>query len=167
MLAERVCLGSGRAVTVIATAEAGDAEMAARIARHRADRPLQWRTLEEPLDLVAALGQVPVEDTVLIDCLTMWTTNVMLAGWSDDAILSAASETVSLASHRDGLSVVVTNEVGSGIIPMHELSRRYAELLARVNRVWADLSDEVVLTFAGRVAPGLRPEEWLAAKGSR
>src|SRR4051794_35166039 len=136
-------------VTFIATARAIDDDMAQRIERHRADRP-EWPTVEEPLDLDAAIAAVADDDLVVVDCLTLWVANAMLEEWSDELVDLHAHEASSRAAKRAGPTIVVTNEVGLGIHPETELGRRYRDLLGRVNRVWAEAAQQSLLIVAGR-----------------
>ena len=129
----------GAPVTFIATGQAGDEEMAERIEQHKAERPASWTTVEEPLELERALRAVPARDTAVVDCLSLWVAN----GGRDDGAVRAASE-------REGLTIVVTNEVGLGIVPDNALARRYRDDLGRMNALWADAADEVYLVVAGK-----------------
>ncbi len=136
-------------VVVVATATAGDADMAARISRHQAERPWDWATIEEPRDLVAALHAVPDTATVVVDCLTLWLSNCL--GQSDEEVLAAARTGAHVAAARPGEVIVVTNEVGDGIVPADPATRRYRDLLGRVNAVWSLAADRALLVVAGRV----------------
>jgi adenosylcobinamide kinase/adenosylcobinamide-phosphate guanylyltransferase len=130
----------------VATAEAGDAEMAARIAMHRGRRGERWRTAEAPHDLAAALTQIEGNAPVLVDCLTLWLSNRMLAGADVEA------DTGLLESALDGRrapTVLVSNEVGFGIVPDNELARRFRDLQGRLNQQIAARADRVVLMVAG------------------
>jgi adenosyl cobinamide kinase/adenosyl cobinamide phosphate guanylyltransferase len=130
--------------TYIATAEAFDAEMQARIEAHRARRTAGWRTLEAPRDLTGALaGAAP---PVLVDCLTLWLSNLMLAE-SDLPAAMAALEDVLRA--RGGMGVLVSNEVGSGIVPATALGRRFRDAQGLLNQRMAALADRVELVVAG------------------
>jgi adenosylcobinamide kinase / adenosylcobinamide-phosphate guanylyltransferase len=140
-------------VAVIATGEARDEEMAERIRMHRALRPQAWTTIEEPVDLEAALGGVPDEALAVVDCLTLWVSNLIEKGLGDDEIEARARDAASLAGARGGDTVVVTNEVGSGIVPANALARRYRDLLGNVNSIWAGHSDRSALVVAGRILP--------------
>jgi adenosyl cobinamide kinase/adenosyl cobinamide phosphate guanylyltransferase len=140
-------------VTFIATAQAQDAEMEARIAAHRSERPGSWSTVEAPLHLGQALRGVPDGDTVVIDCLTLWVANLLEAGYGDEAVARDAEHLAPLASGRPGVVVVVSNEVGSGIVPMEALSRRYRDLLGRVNATFCHHADQAFLVMAGRAVP--------------
>jgi adenosyl cobinamide kinase/adenosyl cobinamide phosphate guanylyltransferase len=140
-------------VVVIVTAEARDDEMAERIKRHRADRPAEWDTLEEPLDLEAALGSVPEDALALVDCLTLWVSNLMEKGMEDAEIEELARRSAAAAAGRTADTIVVTNEVGSGIVPTNALARRYRDLLGNVNSIWADTSDRAALVVAGQILP--------------
>jgi adenosylcobinamide kinase/adenosylcobinamide-phosphate guanylyltransferase len=151
-LAARLAERAGLPVTFIATAEASDDEMKARIARHRADRPAQWRTVEEPVHLADAL-KLAAQGTVIVDCLTLWVSNLLLAGHDDEEIHKRAAEAAAQAANREGPTLVVTNEVGSGVHPSSALGRRFRDLLGRVNSIWADQAATVLLVVAGRTIP--------------
>ena len=138
---------------VIATAEALDEEMTARIERHRSARPDDWLVVEEPLDLVGALNAFESGTAVLIDCLTLWVSNLMGERLDEVEIERRATAAAGVAATRGGLTVVVSNEVGSGIVPVNEMARQYRDLLGRVNAIWADMAGQVLLTVAGGVIP--------------
>jgi len=132
--------------TFVATAEAGDAEMAERIAVHRLRRGDGWRTIEAPHDLAAALAAVAVDAPVLVDCLTLWLSNRMPA----DADLEAEIALLEAAlDGRPGPVVLVSNEVGFGIIPDNALARRFRDLQGRLNQRLAERADRVILMVAG------------------
>ena len=138
----------------VATAEAGDDEMAARIQAHRDERPSDWATLEEPIDVVGALEPLLVDfDTVLIDCLTLWVSNLLLQDPDDGEtpahIRSQASQLIDLYERSKASWIVVSNEVGLGVIPASKLGRDYADALGRVNQQFAAAADEVIVMFAG------------------
>jgi adenosyl cobinamide kinase/adenosyl cobinamide phosphate guanylyltransferase len=141
---------AGDEATLIATATAGDAEMAERIRRHQAERPPGWTTVEEPLELARALALVPTGDTVVIDCLTLWVSNLIEAGCDDAGVLDEVGRSAAAAAERPGSTVVVSNEVGLGIVPATPLGRRYRDLLGSVNATWAAAADRVLLVVAGR-----------------
>jgi adenosylcobinamide kinase/adenosylcobinamide-phosphate guanylyltransferase len=140
--------------------------MAERIAVHRAQRPPSWRTVETPLDLSAAMSQhAHAGDLVLIDCLTLWVSNVVLqraAGasepdrlppglWGDVEadLLTGVTGVIDRAEKRDVSLVLVSNEVGLGIVPAFALGRGYRDVLGRVNRVVAARADAIVFMVAG------------------
>jgi adenosylcobinamide kinase / adenosylcobinamide-phosphate guanylyltransferase len=148
-LAVRRAAASAAPVVFVATGEARDEEMAERIAQHRAARPAPWQTVEAPAELADALRLAPEASTVIVDCLSLWVSNLLEKGL-DDEVLSAASAAAALAAARPGLTLAVSNEVGMGIVPMHPLGRRYRDLLGRVNAVWSEAADEAVLVVAGR-----------------
>ena len=135
-----------RPVCFIATGEALDAEMTDRIERHRAERPAAWTTVEEPVELERALAGVPEGATVIVDCLSLWVSNVFESRPVEE--LSAAAARVAAA--RPGLTIAVTNEVGLGIVPDNALARDYRDALGRVNAQWAAAADEAHLVVAGR-----------------
>lgn len=138
-------------VVALVTGEARDEEMAERIARHRAARPPAWETVEEPVELESALAGLPGEAGVVLDCLTLWVSNAMERGMEDPEIEERAQKAAALVAARGRPAVVVTNEVGSGIVPANPEARRYRDLLGRVNAIWADAADRVLLVVAGRV----------------
>ncbi|HEX9701585.1 MAG TPA: bifunctional adenosylcobinamide kinase/adenosylcobinamide-phosphate guanylyltransferase [Rhodospirillales bacterium] len=131
----------------LATAEAGDAEMAARIARHRKRRGPVWRTVEEPLDLAVALARYTrPASPVLVDCLTLWLANVLAAGRDADREIDGLVEALADAA---GPVILVSNEVGHGIIPDNALARSYADHAGLMNQRVAVAADKVVLMSAG------------------
>jgi adenosylcobinamide kinase/adenosylcobinamide-phosphate guanylyltransferase len=130
----------------IATSEPRDNEMAARIAEHRARRSAEWQTVEAPRDLAAALAAVPAGAAVLIDCLTLWLTNVMLAGADIDDEIARFEHAL---AQRKGPVVLVANEVGLGIVPENALARRFRDAAGRLNQRLAAAADHVVLLVAG------------------
>ena len=131
----------------IATAEALDPEMAARIARHRADRGPRWATREEPLDLVATLeGLARPGRVVLVDCITLWLSNLIHAARAPEAEVSALATAVPSLC---GPAILVSNEVGLGIAPATELGREFRDLQGRANIALAAACDVVVAMTAG------------------
>jgi adenosylcobinamide kinase/adenosylcobinamide-phosphate guanylyltransferase len=130
----------------IATGEPRDNEMAARIAEHRARRGAQWRTIEAPRDLAGALAAAPADVAVLVDCLTLWLTNVMLAGADIDTEIVRLERAL---AQRGGPMVLVANEVGLGIVPDNALARRFRDAAGRLNQRLAVRADRVVLLVAG------------------
>lgn len=160
-LAERLAHESGKEVVYLATAHAGDGEMGARIAHHRERRPAHWRTVEESLLLAGTLRRECAPDRlVLVDCLTLWLTNLMLSG---AAPLAESGELVLppgfgheraalldlLQTGLPGELVLVSNEVGMGIVPLGALSRRFADEAGRLNQEVAARADRVILVAAG------------------
>jgi adenosylcobinamide kinase / adenosylcobinamide-phosphate guanylyltransferase len=131
----------------LATAEAHDSEMSARIAEHRQRRDERWRTVEAPLDLPGAIAAHGHEgQAVLIDCLTLWLSNVMLAGQDSVAELKRL---ITALGHVGGPVVVVSNEVGLGIVPDNALAREFRDAQGRVNMQVAAIADRAVLIAAG------------------
>ena len=135
-----------RPCSYIATAEAMDDEMRARIETHRARRSAIWRTIEAPHSLAAALSEIAEGEPVLVDCLTLWLTNRLLAG--ADLATERAALTKALAARR-GLTIVVANEVGLGIVPDNALSRRFRDEAGFLHQQVATVADEVHLMVAG------------------
>lgn len=148
-LAEKWARESGLAVTYIATATAGDEEMAKRIAHHRARRPADWQLLEEPLHLASSLASHAAPGRCLIvDCLTLWLNNLLAS--ENEALLRAEREAL-LAGLTDlpGSIVFVSNEVGMGIVPLGELTRRFCDEAGRLHQDLAQVCDQVVFVAAG------------------
>lgn len=145
-LAEERALGSERALFYIATATAGDHEMTNRIEQHRARRDGRWTTVEEPLLLAATLRRLARDDRcLLVDCLTLWLSNCLQADcWSSErnALLAAVAE-------LPGRVLLVSNEVGSGIVPLGELSRRFADESGWLHQQLAQRAQRVTLVVAG------------------
>jgi adenosylcobinamide kinase/adenosylcobinamide-phosphate guanylyltransferase len=134
----------------IATAEALDDEMRERIAHHRASRSADFATIEEPIAIGAALLELASRaDIVVVDCLTLWISNLLMARRSDEEILAEARGLASAAADAPFASIVVTDEVGSGIVPENALARRFRDLLGWTNQTLAQTAERVVLMVAG------------------
>ncbi len=146
--AQELALAGGLAVTVIATGEARDAEMAARIARHRAERPSHWRTVEQPLYLTTALQAASGEGRfVLVDCLTLWLMNLLEAG--EETFTRERAALLETLPALPGEILLVANEVGLGVIPLGELSRRFVDEAGWLNQDIARLAESVTFVAAG------------------
>ncbi|WP_137870476.1 bifunctional adenosylcobinamide kinase/adenosylcobinamide-phosphate guanylyltransferase [Sphingopyxis sp. 2PD] len=131
----------------VATAEAFDDEMRERIARHQADRDARWQTVEAPRDLPAVLDALNAPDAVvLVDCLTLWLSNLLLAGADPDR---TEIELCSAINRFAGHIILVSNEVGLGIVPANSLARRFGDAAGRLNQAVAATAAEVVLLAAG------------------
>jgi len=153
-LALQLAAGGAAPVIFFATGQASDDEMAGRIALHRSQRPASWSTVEEPVELEKALRDIAEATTVVVDCITLWVANLLEAGYENEAAVAAASAVAALCAGRPGTVIVVSNEVGSGIVPTdHVLSRRYRDLLGRVNMVFAERAGNAFLVVAGRLLP--------------
>ncbi len=140
----------GRRLLYIATAEVRDAEMADRVALHRHQRGAAWETLEAPLDLPAALGRARGYDGALLDCLTLWTANLLEAHGTERAALDGAlAALLEALAEYPGRLCLVTNEVGGGIVPANALARSFRDLAGHVNQRVAALATEAVLVVAG------------------
>lgn len=148
--AVRLAASSGRPVVFIATGEARDEEMAARIELHRSQRPSEWDTIEAPVGLTDALSKVPDGAVAIVDCLTLWVSNLMELGDDDAEIARKAAGPAQIAAARPGPTIAVSNEVGLGIVPGDALSRRYRDVLGRVNAIWAEHAHRSYLFVAGR-----------------
>ncbi|MBM3188004.1 MAG: bifunctional adenosylcobinamide kinase/adenosylcobinamide-phosphate guanylyltransferase [Chloroflexi bacterium] len=147
----------GERVLYVATAEAGDEEMRARIRMHRESRPRGWRTFETPTGVAAALRQAAQDARViLLDCVTLWVANVLLslgeepdAQAAEAAMLREVEELLDVVSETDATLIAVSNEVGLGVVPPYALGRLYRDLLGRVNQLLAARAGQVILTVAG------------------
>src|SRR5262249_9747030 len=137
----------------LATAQPGDAEMARRIRRHQERRPASWQTIEEPWDLAASARSHP-DGTLLLECCNLWLTNLLIGlpgrdALDDAAVRRAVAELASALEERNGRSIVVSNEVGCGIIPENPLARRFGDVLGEANQVLAAAATEVYWCVAG------------------
>jgi adenosylcobinamide kinase/adenosylcobinamide-phosphate guanylyltransferase len=145
--AQRLAEAYGPERLYLATAGAGDEEMAARIARHQADRGRGWTTLEEPLEVAAALrAHARTGRVLVVDCLTIWLSNLMLAGRDPGAAVMALADAVGALA---GPAVLVSNEVGMGIVPDHKLGREFRDWQGRANREIGAACDGVIFVAAG------------------
>jgi adenosylcobinamide kinase/adenosylcobinamide-phosphate guanylyltransferase len=138
-----------RRVAFVATARAGDDDMARRIARHRADRPRHWLTVEEPFDLPARLEKLAEVDTIVVDCLTVWVANRLLRGDPDGAILDGTEQLARVVAAAPCAVTLVSNEVGEGVHPPTPEGLRFRDLLGLVNQRMAAACGRVTLMVAG------------------
>ena len=150
-LAMQRALASGKEVTFIATATAGDAEMAARIAHHKADRPSHWMLVEEPIALADVLSQHADEQScLLVDCLTLWLSNLLGEEcFDEEQFIRQRDNLLNVLPQLPGHIIFVSNEVGFGITPMGPISRRFIDEAGRLHQQLASLCDQVTLTVAG------------------
>ena len=144
--AESLAMKSTRPRIYIATAQAFDAEMKDKIADHQRVRGPDWTTIEAPVDLPAALGRVQPEDVVLIDCATLWLSNIILA---DQDVKQAKDDLLNALAAAPCPVVIVSNEVGQGIVPDNALSRKFRNAQGRLNQDIAAKADTVVAVMAG------------------
>jgi adenosylcobinamide kinase/adenosylcobinamide-phosphate guanylyltransferase len=134
----------------LATAEASDDEFRARIERHRADRPASFVTLEEPIAIDSTLASLEGRcDVVVIDCLTLWVSNLMAQSLDDTAISAKGEDLTNILSRVNFGAIVVTGEVGSGIVPEYPVARRFRDLLGWTNQKIARAAQRVILMTAG------------------
>ena len=145
--AQRLAEDSGRALVFLATATVWDGEMRDRVAAHRRDRDARWRTVEEPLALAEALMRYAEPDAVvLVDCLTLWLTNLMLGG---HAVGEAVDRLADAIAECRGATILVSNEVGAGVVPDNPLGRAFRDEQGRLNQAMAARCDAAVLVVAG------------------
>ena len=151
-LAVQLAGKSGEKVAFIATARAGDEEMAERILIHKRSRPDEWTTIEEPTDIPSAIAAARGHDVLIIDCLTLLLSNLMFAenGPNEtEHILDGVESLMKASKDFDGTVIVVSNEVGMGIVPENKLAREFRDLAGRANQIMAEAADEVYVCFSG------------------
>ena len=148
-LAERLATQSGLAVTYIATSQALDGEMSARIQHHRQRRPADWGLMEEPLELARALRDNAAPGRcLLVDCLTLWLTNLLML--DDDMRLAMQRDAfLETLAELPGRIILVSNETGLGVVPLGELTRRYVDEAGWLHQAVAERAERVVFTVAG------------------
>jgi len=159
-LAVELATQSNKSVIFVATAQAHDEDMKNRIARHRAERP-NWQTIEEPINLFAALNNCAPNALVIIDCLTLWISNLMLAGFSETEIRTANTLALSAVDRRVGRTIAISNEVGLGIVPETPIGREYRDELGRINQQWVRASTKSLFLVAGKAIELQQPKEIL------
>lgn len=149
LLATKVATRESRAFFV-ATAEALDDEMRTRIDHHRRERPIHFDTVEEPLAVGTAIRNLEGRaDVVVVDCLTLWVSNMIGAGFDDGSVLAAVDDLAASIHSVSFETITVTSEVGGGIVPEHPIARRFRDLLGWTNQRIAAAADEVILMVAG------------------
>ncbi|WP_342585858.1 bifunctional adenosylcobinamide kinase/adenosylcobinamide-phosphate guanylyltransferase [Methylocapsa aurea] len=145
--AQRLAEASGRLPVLVATAQAHDAEMAARIARHAAGRDARWTLIEEPIALAETLRREGREDRILVvDCATLWLSNLLLRG---DDLFGATDELTQIAARLAGPVIFVSNEVGQGIVPENAVARGFRDAQGWLNQALAEACEAAVLVSAG------------------
>jgi len=157
-LAIEIARKFGGPVTFIATGEPRDEEMSARIAQHQAERDSAWTTLEVPIEVAEAMSNAQEESLIIFDCLTLWVSNLFDRGIEGEAE-ARARETSAISSSRSTPVVVITNEVGSGIVPDNATARAYRDLLGSINSIFAADAAQVLFVSTGRVISMKKPEE--------
>ena len=139
----------------------GDVDLDRRIDAHRAERPAAWTTIEEPLDLTSALA-LAADSFVIVDCITLWVSNLLWRGDDEDVITGAARDAATAAATRTAPTVVISNEVGLGVHPATDVGRQFRDVLGRVNQIWAAAAERSLLLVAGRALPLHDPRTVLA-----
>ena len=162
-LAVEIARRTGGAVTYLATSPriAGDADLDDRIARHIAERPAGWTTIEEELDLAGSIAKAPDHDVLIIDCLTTWLGNHLHHGSGEWDVSAATDAALAAVRLRAGDTIVISNEVGLGIVPADAMTRSYRDMLGRLNQRWAAAAETALLLVAGRAIPLTDPWEFL------
>lgn len=137
-------------VIYIATATAGDSEMSKRIDCHKKDRPKSWITIEEPLDISSILSQFRLTDkTIIIDCLTLWVTNILLTESSEKTFQSYKKQFLEELQKQQSHVIIISNETNSGVVPSSDLARKFCDFIGFLHQDLATISDDVVLMVAG------------------
>lgn len=136
------------AVAFIATALPLDEEMDKRIRHHKEERPSHWKTIEEPIDLLTVIRGLNNVEIIILDCLTMWVSN-LLERYTDEEIIRMAEEIAKYSRDLKSEVITISNEVGLGIVPEYPIGRRYRDLLGRVNQTFAKYSNKVFFMIAG------------------
>ncbi len=150
-LAESLAAGPGQALIYLATGQARDSEMRARVARHQARRGPRWTTLEEPLELGPTLSRVADDNAVvLVDCLTMWQSNLLtLAGLDEAGVEARGRQLAALLPELPGVVILVGNEVGLGIVPDNALARGFRDQAGLLHQNLAQVCGRVIMVMAG------------------
>jgi adenosylcobinamide kinase/adenosylcobinamide-phosphate guanylyltransferase len=149
-LATELAQAAGKRVVFIATGQALDKEMEKRINKHRNDRPAHWTTVEEPTNVAAALLKVPKNtNAVIIDCLTLLVTNLMLSGNNNNKVTTVINNMLKAARNISATVIIVSNEVGAGIVPENKMARDFRDLAGIANQKVAKASDSTYAMFAG------------------
>ena len=137
-------------VAFIATCEPLDREMRKRITLHKNRRPSHWKTFEEPQDLTSLLKEISLKfDAIIIDCLTLMISNLMLKGFREIAIKSKINKMLGILKKIKAQSIIVSNEVGLGLVPENKLARNFRDIAGRINQLVAEKSDEVFFLVSG------------------
>lgn len=141
---------AGKNIVFIATCTPGDDEMKTRIKKHKRSRPKTWKTIEEPIDLIAALKKVPHDtDAVIIDCLTLLLSNLMIIGKTYNNIIAEIKKIGMELKNKNYSIIFVSNEVGSGIVPENKMARDFRDIAGKANQIMAKLSDEAYVLISG------------------
>jgi adenosyl cobinamide kinase/adenosyl cobinamide phosphate guanylyltransferase len=149
-LSSKLASATDLPIVVVVTAEARDEEMTERIRRHRESRPGGWITVEEPIELAKVVRDLAPDAFAVLDCLSLWVSNAMEAGLGDELMVDEPRVIASALAKRAAPAVVVSNEVGLGIVPINALARRYRDTLGRVNTAFVAEAERAYLVVAGR-----------------
>lgn len=137
-------------VAFIATGEPKDLEMQRRISAHKKNRPRHWQTLEEPKNIGLPLKIIKNNyDCLVIDCLTLWVSNLILAGYSQSSIEGKVNKILLSLKRSKATAIIVSNEVGLGIVPLNQLSRRFRDIAGKINQIVAKEADTVIFMVSG------------------
>jgi adenosylcobinamide kinase/adenosylcobinamide-phosphate guanylyltransferase len=140
---------SGLPVVFMATGSAGDPEMKKRIEKHKSERPKNWKTIEETCKVAQSIERIKGRKLVIIDCLTLFVSNLMLKGKPQARILNEAERLIRSVKKSRHAVIVVSNEVGSGIVPENRMARDFRDIMGSVNQMFAQNSDEAYAFFSG------------------
>ena len=162
-LALTMAAGSSGPVVFVATCPRidGDDDLDRRIEAHRSERPSDWTTIEAEHELAVTIRGLDERATVVIDCLTLWVSNLLFRGDGEAAIERMCADALAAVADRAGRTIAVTNEVGLGIVPIDRGTRTYRDALGRVNQAWVAAADQALFLVAGRAIPLHDPQELL------
>ena len=151
MAKEPVTKGNGGTIVYLATGEARDSEMKRRINIHKKSRPKNWKTIEEPIDIISAVQkEVKKKQTIILDCITLWLNNIIAKkNISEDTIIKKLKTFIKVCKEGNSTIIIVSNEVGLGIVPENKLARYFRDIAGNVNQIIAKYADNVYLTVAG------------------
>lgn len=137
-------------IAFIATAFAGDDEMKRRIELHRESRPKEWTTVEEPLDLAKAIELVSDHDVIIVDCITLYLSNLFCNNLiGEDKILNNIKKTIESAKRFRGTIIIISNELGMGIVPENRMAREFRDIAGRANQIIAEVANKIYVCFSG------------------
>ncbi|MFH2137369.1 MAG: bifunctional adenosylcobinamide kinase/adenosylcobinamide-phosphate guanylyltransferase [Candidatus Omnitrophota bacterium] len=148
-------------VSFLATCQPQDAEMKKRVKKHKNSRPKSWKTIEEPIEISKVISKLKINEVLIIDCLTLWISNLLLSGLTEKEILKNIKEFVTVLKESKASIIIVSNEVGWGIVPDNKLARIFRDIIGTAHQIIAKVSDEVYLMIAGipvRIVEGKESE---------
>ncbi|MCP4650507.1 MAG: bifunctional adenosylcobinamide kinase/adenosylcobinamide-phosphate guanylyltransferase [PVC group bacterium] len=140
---------SKQKIIFLATCTPADAEMKQRVRKHKKSRPKNWQTIEEPIDVISVLKQLKDDELVIFDCLTLWVSNLLLSGFEEKEVIKIIEKFVEQLKINKANVIIVSNEVGWGIVPENKLARVFRDIIGTAHQKIAKVSDEAYLMVAG------------------